>query len=138
MPRDIKVKTLWDAVHETGGKVASLSWPVSVGASSIDFDVPEYWRAQIPEDLKLIRALATPHLIDELEKSSGIGFAQGDGETVDADIGRDRFAAALIAAKHATFTTVRLRGLDNRARFRTRLAAGASRRWNGWTPASAP
>ena len=30
--RDIKVKTLWDAVHDAHGKVASLSWPVSVGA----------------------------------------------------------------------------------------------------------
>ena len=34
--RDIKVETLWDAVHQSGGKVASLSWPVSVGARSID------------------------------------------------------------------------------------------------------
>ena len=52
--QDIKVGTLWDAVHKSGGKVASLSWPVSVGARSIDFNLPEYWRADIPEDLKLI------------------------------------------------------------------------------------
>ena len=31
-----------------GGKVASLSWPVSVGATSIDFNLPEYWRAANP------------------------------------------------------------------------------------------
>jgi len=32
---------------------------------------------------------------------------------VDEDIGRTRFAAALIAAKHPQFTTVHLRGLDH-------------------------
>ena len=111
--QDIKVKTLWDAVHETGGKVASLSWPVSVGASSIDFNLPEYWRADIPEDLKLVRALATPGLIDSLEKSSGVKFADADGETVTGDEGRDRFAAALIAAKHPELTTVHLRSFDS-------------------------
>src|SRR5579864_867252 len=54
--RDIKVGTLWDAVHAAHGKVASLSWPVSVGARSIDFDLPEYWRANNAEDMKLLRA----------------------------------------------------------------------------------
>ena len=58
--QDIKVGTLWDAVHKSGGKVASFSWPVSVGDAAIDFNVPEYWRADIPEDLKVIRALSTP------------------------------------------------------------------------------
>lgn len=111
--RDIKVPTLWDAVHNSGGKVASLSWPVSVGTDSIDFDVPEYWRARLPEDLKLLRALSTPHLVDELEKSTGIALDGADGETVAVDVGRTRYAAALIAAHHPKFTTVHLRGLDH-------------------------
>ncbi|HWD25726.1 MAG TPA: alkaline phosphatase family protein [Rhizomicrobium sp.] len=48
--RQIQVGTLWDAVHKTGGKVASISWPVSVGTPSIDYDIPEYWRTFQPED----------------------------------------------------------------------------------------
>src|ERR1700733_6141513 len=80
--RDIKVKTLWDAVHQAHGKVASLSWPVSVGAVSIDFDLPEYWRANNPEDLKLVRALATPGLVDSLEKATGLPLADADGDTM--------------------------------------------------------
>ncbi len=40
---DIKVPTLWDAVHANHQVVASLSWPVSVGSPSIDYNVPEYW-----------------------------------------------------------------------------------------------
>lgn len=112
---DIKVRTLWDAVHDKGGKVASLSWPVSVGARAIDYNVPEYWR--VPElhdeDIKLVRALTTPGLVAELEKRTGLPLVQADGESVEEDVGRTRFAAALIAAKHPQFTTVHLRGLDH-------------------------
>jgi predicted AlkP superfamily pyrophosphatase or phosphodiesterase len=110
---DIKVPTLWDAVHQSGGKVASLSWPVSVGARSIDFNVPEYWRANIPEDLKAVRALSTPGIVPLLEKQTGLTLAQADGESVEVDVGRMRFAGALIAAKHPRFTTMHLRGLDH-------------------------
>ena len=110
---DIKVPTLWDAVHESGGKVASLSWPVSVGATSIDFNLPEYWRAGNADDMKLARALATPGLVDMLEKSTGLRLAQTDGETESVDVGRTQFAAALITAKHPAFTTIHLRGLDH-------------------------
>jgi predicted AlkP superfamily pyrophosphatase or phosphodiesterase len=112
---DIKVKTLWDAVHEKGGTVASLSWPVSVGAGAIDFNVPEYWRAPVlhDEDIKLVRALATPGLVTQLEKSAGIPLIEADGETVEEDVGRTRFAAAVIALKHPQLTTVHLRGLDH-------------------------
>ncbi|HWM61068.1 MAG TPA: alkaline phosphatase family protein [Rhizomicrobium sp.] len=111
--QDIKVQTLWDAVHQTGGKVASLSWPVSVGAKSIDFNLPEYWRANLPEDLKLLSALSTPGIVPLLEKKTGLTLGQADGESVEVDVGRARFAGALIAAKHPQFTTVHLRGLDH-------------------------
>ena len=113
--RDIKVKTLWDAVHEKGGKVASLSWPVSVDAASIDFNVPEYWRVHAlhDEDIKLVSALVTPGLAAQLEKSAGLPLIEADGETVEEDVGRTRFAAAVIALKHPQLTTVHLRGLDH-------------------------
>ena len=113
--QDIKVRTLWDAVHEKGGKVASLSWPVSVGARAIDYNLPEYWRATEvhDEDVKLVRALSTPGLVSQLEKQTGIPLIQADGESVEEDVGRTRFAAALITAKKPQFTTVHLRGLDH-------------------------
>jgi predicted AlkP superfamily pyrophosphatase or phosphodiesterase len=113
--RDIKVPTLWDAVHDSGGKVASLSWPVSVGARAIDYNLPEYWRSPDvhAEDIKLMSALSTPGIVPMLEKSTGLSFLEADGETVEEDVGRTRFAGALIAAKHPQFTTVHLRGLDH-------------------------
>ena len=111
--QDIKVGTLWDAVHKSGGKVASLSWPVSVGARSIDYNVPEFWRAEIPEDMKLLGALSTPGLVPLLEKKTGLTLWQTDGEGVETDVGRARFTAALIAARRPQFTTLHLRGLDH-------------------------
>ena len=39
---------------------------------SIDYNVPEYWRANIAEDLKLVRALSTPGLVAVLEKATGL------------------------------------------------------------------
>jgi len=111
--RDIKVKTLWDAVHAHGGKVASLSWPVSVGAAGIDYNIPEYWRAHNAEDMKLVTALSTPGLVDEMQKATGLPLAKADGDSVEADTGRLRYAAALIAARHPEFTTVHLRALDH-------------------------
>jgi predicted AlkP superfamily pyrophosphatase or phosphodiesterase len=110
---DIKVPTLWDSVHQAHGVVASLSWPVSVGDRSIDYNLPEYWRANIAEDIKLVHALATPGEPEMLEKATGIAYLDADGETVDRDLNRMKFAAALIRLKHPMFTTIHLRGLDH-------------------------
>ena len=35
---------------------ASIDWPVSVGTPSIDYDIPEYWRALNINDVKLARS----------------------------------------------------------------------------------
>lgn len=56
---DIRVPTLWQVAGEHGLRTALVHWPVTAGAQA-DLNVPEYWRAQIPEDLKLLRALSTP------------------------------------------------------------------------------
>ena len=70
---DIAVPTLWQAASKAGLVVGSVSWPVSVAAPGITYDVPEYWRApKMPgEDIKLLRAISTPGLIAEIEKQAG-------------------------------------------------------------------
>jgi predicted AlkP superfamily pyrophosphatase or phosphodiesterase len=40
----IRAPTLWQAAHEAGLSTASIGWPVSVGATAVDFLIPEYWR----------------------------------------------------------------------------------------------
>lgn len=111
--QDIKVPTLWDAVHGAGGKVASLSWPVSVGAATIDYNEPEYWRALTPDDIKLVAALSTPGLEAELEKASGVPLAGSAGDSVQSDLGKLRHAGAVIDLHKPMLTTVHLRGLDH-------------------------
>jgi predicted AlkP superfamily pyrophosphatase or phosphodiesterase len=109
---DIKVPTLWDAVHGEHKIVASIDWPVSVGTPSIDYDIPEYWRAQQPDDVKLIKALSTPGLVDTLQKDSGAPFVSMLGETPASDVVRAKYAAALIARYHPQFFTLHLVSQD--------------------------
>jgi len=109
---DIKVPTLWDAVHANHQVTASVSWPVSVGNPSIDYNIPEYWRATTADDVKLLRALATPGLIPQLEADSGVRFAATFAETPAADDARAKITAALIAREHPQFTTLHILSLD--------------------------
>lgn len=110
---DIKVPTLWDAVHSKGEGAASMGWPVSVGARTIDWNIPEIWRAGSPDDLKLVEALSTPGLVAELEDAAGLPLAAAQGQEAEADAARARFAASLIALKHPEFTTLHLVSLDH-------------------------
>ena len=109
---DIRVPTLWDAVHGAHRAVASMSWPVSVGTTSIDYNIPEYWRARTADDLKLLTALSTPGLPAELSAASGVTLANTYGEEPAADTARAKMAGALIAHKKPSFMTLHLVSLD--------------------------
>src|SRR5271167_1895336 len=62
----IRAPTLWQAAHDAGLSTASVGWPVSVGATQVDFLIPEYWRifrptADLnPSDADLMAALSRP------------------------------------------------------------------------------
>ena len=109
---DIKVPTLWDAVHQAGGKTAALGWPVSVDAPSIDFDIPEYWRARNPEDLKVVHALATRGLPEAIEAKSGIRLSQIFGTQPPTDVAKGEMAAAMYELYRPEFMTLHLSSLD--------------------------
>jgi len=111
--QDIKVPTLWDAVHDKNGTVGAVGWPVSVGSRAIDANVPEYWRAQNAEDLKLLRALSTPGLIDRLEKETKLPLGALFGEDPVNDAGRTAYAIQIIADTKPQFMTVHLVSLDH-------------------------
>ena len=109
---DIRVPTLWEAAAKAGYVVGSVSWPVTVGARGISWLLPEYWRASTSEDLKLIRALATPGMVKEFEPQ--IGPYEPDLEkAIPGDWARTRYAEAIIRRKHARFMTVHLAALDH-------------------------
>ncbi|MEW6207079.1 MAG: ectonucleotide pyrophosphatase/phosphodiesterase [Acidobacteriota bacterium] len=108
--QDIKTPTLWDAASKAGIVTASLDWPVTVGAN-IRYNIVQYWRAETPDDKKIIRALSTPGLFDEAEAAVG-PYPEGNDYTVAADRRRARFAAYVIEKKKPGFITCYFSGLD--------------------------
>ena len=111
---DIAVPTLWDAASKAGMVVGSVSWPVSVAARGIAYDIPEYWRAsKFPgEDVKLLRAISTPGLVADIEKDAGPYITDLD-DAEKGDRQRTRYAAWILRNKHAQFMTVHLASLDH-------------------------
>jgi predicted AlkP superfamily pyrophosphatase or phosphodiesterase len=110
---DIHSPTLWELASKAGLAVGSVSWPVSVGAPGVTFLVPEYWRApKSKDDIKLIRALSTPGLIAEIEKSAGPYITDLDDAAL-GDQQRTRYAVAILREKKTRFTTVHLASLDH-------------------------
>lgn len=60
---DVRAPALWDAARARGLTTGAVHWPVTVGAG-ITWNVAQLWRAGTPDDRKLVRALATPGLVD--------------------------------------------------------------------------
>ena len=76
------------------------------------WNLPQYWRADTPDDRKLVRALSTTGLVDELERAIG-PYANGADETLAGDRTRAAAAAWLLRAKKPRFATVYLTALDH-------------------------
>jgi len=106
---DIKVPTLWHAADAAGLVTASVSWPVSVGAP-VTYLIPEIWRAGTADDRKLLRALSTSGLLNDLEAEIG---SYGGGEGVQYDRLRAKFAIRIIKQHKPNFITVHLVAVDH-------------------------
>ena len=108
---DIKAPTLWSAARAAGLITLNVHWPVSV-AAPVTYNLPQIWRTGHEDDRKLMRALATPGLLESLEAKLG-PYAQGIDESVEGDENRVRFAIELIAEKRPAFTTIYLASVDH-------------------------
>jgi hypothetical protein len=84
----IRVRTLFDAAHAAGLKVAGVFWPVSAHDPSIDYNVPDAWdqTGKLTQNAAL-RFLGTPWLLDSLGAP-----AQGDPD----DSLRGEWASAIV------------------------------------------
>lgn len=108
---DFRSETLWDAARKRGLSTASVHWPTSVGAN-VDANLPQIWRTGHEDDRKLLAALATPGLLQSLEKELG-PYPDGIDESIEADEVRARFAAKLFELRKPDFMTVYFAGLDH-------------------------
>lgn len=111
--RDIKVTTLWAAAASAGMKVGNVHWPVSVAAQDITWNLPQIWRTGHSDDAKLLTALATPGLVEQLQSDIGQAYAEGIDESIEGDENRGRFAIRLIERYRPDFATVYLTALDH-------------------------
>jgi predicted AlkP superfamily pyrophosphatase or phosphodiesterase len=68
---DLKVPALWDAAADAGYEVASVSWPVTVGAEAVKYNIPDFTGTRSDEDAKMIRAWAGPAFMDGLAEKAG-------------------------------------------------------------------
>jgi predicted AlkP superfamily pyrophosphatase or phosphodiesterase len=110
---DIAVPTLWEAAAKAGMIVGSVSWPVSVGALGIRYNVPEYWRApQGADDLKVMRAVSTPGLVAEIAKDAG-PYNNDIDDAIPGDLARTRYAVWILRHGKPQFMTVHLAALDH-------------------------
>ncbi len=113
----IKVPTLWDAAHQAKIGTASVSWPVSVNATSVDTLIPEYWRISPsdtanPQDRYLINALSRPDgMLAEMQKRIG-PYMNGSDTTVEGDATRTRFSLDIIRNRKPGFMTIHLSAMD--------------------------
>src|ERR1700690_1735488 len=108
---DIQVPTLWAAASQAGLSTASVNWPVTVGATGIQFLIPEFWRVRSGDDRKLIEALAKPNLfLNQLEAKLG----PFDNGADDIAFNRllTKFGVEVIAEKKPAFMTIHLPSLD--------------------------
>lgn len=118
---DIRVPTLWDAAHQKTISTASVSWPVSVNATSVDTLIPEYWRTANDsvdpqdanlQDVELMAAISRPEgLLFEMQKRLG-PYMMGNDTTVDGDRTRTRYSLDILNRQKPGFMTIHLSSLD--------------------------
>ncbi|WP_158277598.1 ectonucleotide pyrophosphatase/phosphodiesterase [Opitutus sp. ER46] len=109
---DLKVPTLWDVAAAAGYRVANVSWPVTVGATAIHANIPEFALSRSDEDLNLTRGAATPGLVAELAGKAG-PYITDNHDAVPRDWARTRYGVELIRQKQARFLGVHLAATDH-------------------------
>src|SRR5262249_34834586 len=77
------------------------------------FNLPEYWRARTPDDLKIIHALCTRGLPEAIAASTHLSMAAFASDGVEADEARARAAAAIYVLHQPAFFTLHLSSLDH-------------------------
>ncbi|MET0792430.1 MAG: ectonucleotide pyrophosphatase/phosphodiesterase [Polyangiaceae bacterium] len=107
---EVKVPRIWDLAANASYSSALINWPVTVGDHAT-YLVPEFWRARTADDLKLVRALSTPGLLDAVGKAYP-GFDKRFTEEGINDEGKTDIAAYLIAKSSPNVLFLHLTDID--------------------------
>ena len=111
--QDIRVPTLWEVAQRAGIVTASVSWPVTVGASSVKYLIPEYWRVRTGNDHKLMEAISRPDgMLMEMEQRLG-PYEESTDPGLPGDRIRAKFSLDIISREKPGFMTIHLASLDH-------------------------
>jgi len=115
---EIREPTLWQIAHHAGLRTASIGWPASVGASDVDYLIPEYWRGDNvsgstnPGDALMMAALARPDtLVQQLEHTAG-PYMNGNDTSIGGDETKTKYALEILRRYKPEFMTLHLSSLD--------------------------
>ena len=112
----IQVPTLYAAAKAAGLQTASVSWPVTVDATEIDTDIPEYWRTSEPvnpDDRLLMAALTRPNgELERIAARTGQPYMEGNDTTLDGDRTRTVYSLDILKQHRPQFMTIHLSSLD--------------------------
>ncbi|SEW37470.1 Predicted pyrophosphatase or phosphodiesterase, AlkP superfamily [Chitinophaga sp. YR573] len=128
--KDIKAQTLWDAAHQAGLKTASVSWPVTVGAT-IDYNIPETWSEKTPGDRRGATSEdATPKGLFEEVQANATGHLEAndmDLHFLSMNENLGRMTAYLIMKYKPNLVTVHLPCTDEFEHMEGREGEGVRR-----------
>jgi predicted AlkP superfamily pyrophosphatase or phosphodiesterase len=116
----IKVPTLYDAAHAAGLSTASVSWPVTVDSTAIDYLLPEYWRGELgnptnPDDRLMMNAVSRPDgEVARIAARTSTPYMMGNDTTLEGDEVRTRYSLDILAQHKPIFMTIHLSSLDEK------------------------
>ena len=114
----IKVPTLYTAAHAAGLSTASVSWPVTVDSTAIDYNIPEYWRGELgnqsnPDDRLLMNAVSRPdNELARIAARTHTPYMMGNDTTLAGDETRTVYSLDILAQHKPQFMTIHLSSLD--------------------------
>jgi predicted AlkP superfamily pyrophosphatase or phosphodiesterase len=115
----IKTPTLWAAARAGGLHTASVSWPVTADATTIDTLIPEYWRTSgsadpvNPDDRFLMNAISRPDgELARIAQRTSTPYMMGNDTTLAGDEIRTRYSLDILNQHRPEFMTIHLSSLD--------------------------
>jgi len=108
---EIRVPTLWQLAKAQGLRTSMISWPATMGAQA-DAVMPEFWRGRGVDTTKLLRAISTPGLWDEVSHRFP-GFEAGFTVAPAADESLADFAVDVIETRRPNLLLLHLPGVDH-------------------------
>lgn len=99
---DLLAPALWDAAAAAGYEVGSVSWPVTVGATGIKYNIADFTGTRSDEDAKMIRAWAGVKFMDGLALEAGPLLTDSSLGTA-RDWARTRYILGIVRTKKPRF-----------------------------------